>query len=205
MMIVMNIITLIQGGPAILASDPSIPRPTNRMATDSIEKLREVLECAIRCGVHIGPIRIQLLDSYIDHRGNHSSSSNSIAHNNNNNRDNDCNIDGNIDDNNYIVDHKNKNDIAKIENELSEFSMLVTGNNSNDNSIDLSIISKQNCDLTILLFDNSGRNTGKLFSGNLNEGINKLNLNTGNLSSGIYWLAGICDGKTAYRKYQVVR
>ena len=91
------------------------------------------------------------------------------------------------------------------ENELSEFSMLVTGNNSNDNSIDLSIISKQNCDLTILLFDNSGRNTGKLFSGNLNEGINKLNLNTGNLSSGIYWLAGICDGKTAYRKYQVVR
>ena len=33
------------------------------MAGDSIVKLKEVLECALRCGVHIGPIRIQLMDT----------------------------------------------------------------------------------------------------------------------------------------------
>jgi len=37
------------------------------MASDSIEKLKEVLECALRCGVHIGPIRIQLIDDRSNH------------------------------------------------------------------------------------------------------------------------------------------
>jgi hypothetical protein len=38
-------------------------RAENRMAEDSVVKLREVVECARNCGVHVGPLRIELQGS----------------------------------------------------------------------------------------------------------------------------------------------
>ena len=75
------------------------------MACDSIEKLKEVLECAIRCGVHIGPIRIQLMDTInndINHNNdqddNHSYDSHSDNNQSNevNDIDHDCHDHSNI-------------------------------------------------------------------------------------------------------------
>ena len=52
--------TAAAGGPAALASDPTHKRPDNRMATDSVAKLVEVVDRARACGVHVGPLRVQL-------------------------------------------------------------------------------------------------------------------------------------------------
>jgi len=43
-----------------VTSDPSVARPENRMATDSVAKLVEVLQCAEECGCFVGPLRVEL-------------------------------------------------------------------------------------------------------------------------------------------------
>lgn len=48
------------GGSALLVSDPTYKRPDNRMASDSVAKLVEVVDCARRCGVYVGPLRVVL-------------------------------------------------------------------------------------------------------------------------------------------------
>lgn len=54
------------GGSALLVNDPNYKRPDNRMASDSVAKLVEVVECARKCGVYVGPLRVVLAGASAD-------------------------------------------------------------------------------------------------------------------------------------------
>jgi len=76
------------------------------MACDSIEKLKEVLECAIRCGVHIGPIRIQLMDTI-----------NNDIINNNNDQDDNHSYDS-------VSDNNQSNEVNDIDHDCHDHSNI---------------------------------------------------------------------------------
>ncbi|MDF1672782.1 MAG: T9SS type A sorting domain-containing protein [Vicingaceae bacterium] len=85
--------------------------------------------------------------------------------------------------------------------ESSFIDMNLFPNPSNNGNVTLALEVEKNSEVKVILMNNLGQNVKTIFNGNANKGLNNINFNTENLSSGIYFVTTYINGSGVAKKF----